>query len=844
LLIKNQLISFFSKIGAKVIKKDYPYSLSRHPDTIDQPSFSAARRKQQEILAQIGVSTASPDNLISSLPFTGSDTTAGSETELQVAVQGNRTSVDLPQFIEQSTYFANILRREKSGETSRKTVSDLEQFLYGNRSHIWENSWVRFPREALSPFADQVFNADLRADKENPESGMRQDAARFFCGIQGSQDFIRVPVSYLLKLSLADAIGSRADVPPVVYQTGLRLMNHFLSDNTSPETFSFHVASLSPESGMGKGLARETAKRFLLTQLLIHYANKKFRLEDNGQKALIYSAPHPPVRQKALSRLVSDAFYRELFMSPCLSGWSQGEQKHQYMRLCHEVLTRSQFNAVLKLKEAGIITNNLVVLPDASNISLANNGTHISLGSRKLSACLAAGNHHFGDSEEKYLGDLTAKIVEHFLPLFVGIYSAAPYRLGFTDFHPERALGFLPHEVDYTHLRKMWRRWKKKASLSFFGHAMTPFGPEWLDNTLGSAFSLKGDFVPDFRLIDYPACFLSTDRSPAFNGALGNQDRLKNDLGDMGVFDRRMSVYLLYRQRQFSQLGFSGFEGRHYSLFKGFNQDLEHATNLQTLITALAFKYMAHGEITHRHIPDNPTTESERRQVFFGAAIGLPTFFVWRNTRNQLLRRILKKTRHTRNSRRYPKYLRVYIHEFQLALLEILREDGADLIEALNLEETMKDLEQRLKTPDEFTCAGRLTREITGELNVKSPMLAQAGEFNAAAEQYYRSTLRNQQVEEALEFFEKDLLRLQVHSDNGDEIIRNALREIQDGSHKKDTFPDLKRQIIQDEISLEELLKVIDLLVLSIHADTLENQPEILKTQDDQDYGASLHRAV
>jgi hypothetical protein len=222
------------------------------------------------------------------------------------------------------------------------------------------------------------------------------------------------------------------------------------------------------------------------------------------------------------------------------------------MRLCHEVLTRSQFNAILKLKEAGIITNNLVVLPDASNISLANNGTHISLGSRRLSGCLAAGSLHFGESEEKYLGDLTAKIVEHFLPLFVGIYSAAPYRLGFTDFHPERALGFLPHEVDYTHLRKMWRRWKKKACLSFFGHALTPFGPEWLDNMLGSILSLKGDFVPDFRLIDYPACFLSTDRSPAFNGILGNQDRLKNDLGDMGVFDRRMSVYLLYRQRRFS----------------------------------------------------------------------------------------------------------------------------------------------------------------------------------------------------------------------------------------------------------------------------------------------------
>ncbi len=827
-----------------MIKKNYPYSLAQHLENTGRPSFSALKQKQLEMLAQVGVSNDSSESLIATLPFAGDDTTAGSETELQVAVQGNRASVDLPQIIEQSTYFANIMRREKAGEASRKTVSGLEQFLYTNRGNIWENSWVRFPREALSPFANRIFDSDLLADKESPEGGKRQDADRFFCGVQNPSDFIRVPISYLLKLSLADVIGSRADVPPLVYRTGQRLMNHLLSDNTSPETFSFHVVSLKPDHGMGRGLARETAKRFLLTQLLIQYANKKFHLEENGQKALIYSAPHPPVRQKTLSRLVSDAYYRELFMSPCLSGWSRGEQKHQYMHLCHEVLTRSQFNAVLKLKEAGIIANNLVVLPDASNISLANNGTHVSLGSRKLSACLAAENPGFGANEEKYLGDLTAKIVEHFLPLFVGIYSAAPYRLGFTDFHPERALGFLPHELDYTHLRKMWRRWKKKANLSFFGHSMTPFGPEWLDNTLGSVFSLKGDFVPDFRLIDYPACFLSTDRSPAFDGTLGNQDRLKNDLGDMGIFDRRMSVYLLYRQRQFSQLGFSGFEGRHYSLFKGFGQDLEHATNLQVLITALAFKYMAEGKITHRHIPDNPTTESERRQIFFGAAIGLPTFFVWKNSRNQMLRHILKKTGRTRNSRRHPKYLRVYNHEFRLALLAVLREDGADLIETLNLEETMEDLERRLTAPEEHSCAGRLTRGILEELNIKSPMLAQAGEFNAGAEQYYRATLRNQQTGEALDFLEKDIRRLQERSRNGDESIRRAFHEIQEDAIADEVLPRLKEKIVQEEASLEELLKVIDLLLISIHADTADNQPKTFKKQDDHDHAASLHRAV
>ena len=108
------------------------------------------------------------------------------------------------------------------------------------------------------------------------------------------------------------------------------------------------------------------------------YANRRLGLLDGGQRAMIYFAPHPPVRQKQLNDCISDAFYRELFMSPCLSGWDDGEAKHAYMSLCHQVLSRSQLNAVAKLREAGIVVNNLVVLPNLSNISLANNGSHVS----------------------------------------------------------------------------------------------------------------------------------------------------------------------------------------------------------------------------------------------------------------------------------------------------------------------------------------------------------------------------------------------------------------------------------------------------------------------------------
>ena len=791
-------------------------------------SNSLLRYQQRLLFNHLGVSGNSPEELIRILPFAVGDATAGSETELQAAVAGSRDRVDLPLSIEHSDYFANILRREKTGETSRKTVTDLERFLHGNDKQVWENSWARFPRRFLSAAAERVFLEDLQADKERPGAGLRHDAERFSVR-EGKEEFLRVPISYLPKLALADLSEGRRHRSPLLERIAERLMGHFLSDNTSPETFSFHVVTLHPQNGLGRGLAVETAKRFLLNQLLIHYANDRFRLREHGQTALIYSAPHPPVRQKELSRIISDAFYRELFMSPCLSGWSKGEEKNRYMWLCHEVLSRSQLHAVHKLREAGIIHNNLVVLPSVSNISLANNGTHVSLGSLRLTSAMK-NSCGFGEAEEKYLGDLAVKIIEHFLPLFVGTYSAAPYRLGFADFHPETALSFLPHELDFTHLRMMWRRWKKKAAISILGFPVTPFGPHWLDRGLGKICSLAGDFVPDFRLIDYPVALLSTSRHPALDGTLGNQQRLKNDLADLGVFDRRMSLYLLYRQRHFHQMGFSGFEGRYLSTFAGFTSDMEAAINLQVLVTALAFKYMAEGTITHRHIPDNPTVESERRQVFFGTAIGLPTFFVGRSSRNQLLRRILQKTKTTRISRRYPRFLRVQNLEYRLALLEILRKDGAGLIEMLGLEDTLSDLEQRLRYPEEYSCAARMTKGTLELLNARSPLALPAEEFNTGAERYYREELRRQQTVEATELLGRDLAALRARSLKGNEELRPTLNAIFPGGSEAAFVKESGEALCCGRLSLEEIRRLIDLVLLSIHADGMAGNNTLAET--------------
>ncbi len=768
-----------------------------------------------EIRNYLGVEGVASTLLPDRLPFTAGDTTTGSETELQAVVMGSRETVDLPLTMEQSNYFANILRRAAAGELPGSAVTDLERFLCSNTEQLWDNSWVRFPLNRLGERAAELLDRDLLRQRSNPDAGYRSDRARFIFRNDGDE-WLRVPLSYLLRLTLAQVTGGARNLHPLLRSVADRIRDHFLSDNTSPETHSFQVVTTPIGEPAGRGIARETARRYLMTQLLVAYANDAFGLKELGQEARVFFSPHPPVRQRRLNTIISDSFYRELFMNPCLSGWDRGEEKHAYMHLCHEILSRSQLNAVAKLREAGILRHNLIVLPTTSTISLANNGTHLSMGSLRLGA------RHRADPAgaprcEKYVGDLVIKIMEQFLPLFVGSYSAAPYRLDFADFHPEKVLGYLPHELDYTHLRMLWRRWQKKARIKIFGRPVTPFGPPWLDRGVSGAFGLKGDFVTDFRLIDYLVALKSTQKSPALNGIPGNDQRLKQDLADLGVFDRRMALYQFCKLREQQVIGFSGFEGRHYSLFESLSSDLAGAAGLQNLLTSLALQYIATGSITHDGIPDDPFMESERRQIIFAVAAGIPTFYVRNDNRNPILMAVVRKTAGVRSSRRYPDYLRVPTEAYRLALLAVLRNDGADLIENLQLEDSMADLEARLVSPRERSTAGRLTSGICKEAGARSPLTLSGTEFNLAAERYYRGTLRGRHLEEALEMLEEELRRIESGGIQPDQETREALRQLLQGKGLLEFFTPLRRELLTDRLPEKELAGLIHLLLILVH---------------------------
>lgn len=278
-----------------------------------------------------------------------------------------------------------------------------------------------------------------------------------------------------------------------------------------------------------------------------------------------------------------------------------------------------------------------------------------------------------------------------------------------------------------------------------------------------------------------------------------------------------MSLYLLCRLREFDTLGFSGFEGRYYSLFSSLEDDMGRAADLQTLLYALAFKYMAEGKLVHAHIPDDPAVESERRQIFFGAAIGIPTFYVRKNTGNLFLKKIIEQVKRARPSRRYPGYLRIYNVEYCKVLVKILQTDAADLIEMLHMKETVEDLWQRLDCPDRYSVSGKLTDGILHEANAKSPMDVSAGEFNKAAERYYQDRLRKYHVFEAFRIAEEDFRALDA--DHHEAILR-VLKQ-------RDLFQflaDTEKDVMADRATEEDLRRLIHLTLISLDYDVKQSQ--------------------
>jgi hypothetical protein len=317
-------------------------------------------------------------------------------------------------------------------------------------------------------------------------------------------------------------------------------------------------------------------------------------------------------------------------------------------------------------------------------------------------------------------------------------------------------------------------------------------------------------------LIDYLVALMATEENSALDGCQGNEARLKQDLGDMGVFDPCMPLYLLYRTRYFQTMGFTGFEGRYYSLFENLMQDMARATNLQMLVTALACKYIFTGAVSHADIPDHPFVESERRQVFFAAAAGVPTFYFRSDTSNAFLARLVRRTRHTRASRRYAGFTRVRLVDFQLMLIALLRQDAPELVEMTGMDTTLADLSDQISS-GESTAAIRLARRICDSAGAGLPLSLNGEAFNSAAETFYRGKLKQEQTAEAVDAWCDAARQLDALETWRGGEYNPALFAVLRGDDAGTFIRSRKLAIVNEELSARTITRLIHLMLLTLN---------------------------
>ncbi|MCX7636128.1 MAG: hypothetical protein N2Z74_10345, partial [Syntrophales bacterium] len=252
--------------------------------------------------------------------------------------------------------------------------------------------------------------------------------------------------------------------------------------------------------------------------------------------------------------------------------------------------------------------------------------------------------------------------------------------------------------------------------------------------------------------------------------------------------------------------------------------------------------YIAQGRVDHSHIPDDPFIESERRQVIFGSAVGIPTFFVRSDTENLFLKRIIARTGRIRPSRRYPGYLRVYNLEYRRALVDIIAEDAAGLIEMMGLQDTIADLRSRIEEPETCSAAGKITRGICAAAGIASPFALDGDEFNRAAEAYYREALRKRHMEEAFGVLGEGLAKIDQRAGH-DPAVYRSLRFVLAGKEPL-AFLDLTRgDALAERLPLETLRRLI--FVVMVHIALMKAESERCAAKHGvHDYDASVHRAA
>lgn len=209
------------------------------------------------------------------------------------------------------------------------------------------------------------------------------------------------------------------------------------------------------------------------------------------------------------------------------------------------------------------------------------------------------------------------------------------------------------------------------------------------------------------------------------------------------------------------------------------------------------------------------------------------------DSRNAFLLGIVRRCRRVRLSSRYPGYLRVYNIEYRRALVQTLFEDAEDLIEMFDMKDSLEELLSRIEYPATRSVAGRLTSAILEETGAKSAFDLNGKEFNMAAENHYRSALREKNIEEAVHFLVDDLRALKDGEFN-EELRAMAL----DQFNLTEFLMNVNSSLADECLHAADLRRLIHLLLLTIHRDMEESEAAIQARTKASSHETPVHRAV
>ncbi len=299
-------------------------------------------------------------------------------------------------------------------------------------------------------------------------------------------------------------------------------------------------------------------------------------------------------------------------------------------------------------------------------------------------------------------------------------------------------------------------------------------------------------------------------------------ERLSSELDELGIVDQRMSFYMPLRLRERHRDGYSGFEARYYSLFPSYDRDMAPAANLQQFLLAFAYRLALQGEVTHEEIPDDPTSESERRQPFFFSAAGAA--------------RVLRASRLAQSvAAHHPAELQEdptepttsgvlprFRFETIAGLLAFVQQTGSDLAESMDMQETLADLALRCANR-ELEASNRLTGRVMGG-SAEGAMRVEAREFNRMAEEFYRDGLRREHLREAFSHLREDLATVEkLEGDEWRHRIRHGVR-VQDPAR---FLQDIEPRVPTDDLSLQEVAALLNLLLVLTERDTRRTAEEL-----------------